>query len=160
MAAPMGSKSRIPFDPREERVISDLARWMGLLGRFQIVAAIFVFILFLAGVALVTTAEMLEPAAGSDGEQPLVSIGEVSRTGIAIAVTIVLGFTLVFWRGGMLLVSAAEDLELTVTKGERDQLHLDGALKRLRSYFILESVLMTGVVALVYAATLLQGSGL
>jgi hypothetical protein len=155
----MGSSSRIPFDPREERVVADLARWMGLLGRFQIVGATFVFILLLAAVALVTTAEVLEPAAGAEGEQPLVSIGEVSRTGIAITVAVVIGFSLVFLRGGMLLISAAEDLELVITKGEKDQLHLDGALKRLRSYFILESILMTGVVALVYAVTLWQGAG-
>lgn len=155
----MASKSRIPFDPREERVVADLARWMGLLGRFQFVAATFVFILLLAAVALVTTAEMLEPATGAEGEQALVSIGEVSRTGIGVTVAVVLGFSLVFLRGGMLLISAAEDLELLLTKDERDQLHLDAALRRLRSYFVLESVLMAGVVALVYAATILQGSG-
>lgn len=155
----MTPTSRIPFDPREERVVSDLARWMNLLGRFQIIAATFIFILLLAAVALITTAEVLEPATRT-GEQPLVSIGEVSRTAIAVAIAIVVAFSLIFLRGGMQLISSAEDLELMITTGERKQLHLDGALKKLRSYFILEAILMAGIVALVYAATILQGSSL
>lgn len=156
----MTSTSRIPFDPREERVVSDLARWMNLLGRFQIIAATFIFILLLAAVALITTAEVLEPATRTAGEQPLVSIGEVSRTAIAAAIGWVVAFSLIFLRGGMHLISSAEDLELMITTGERKQLHLDGALKKLRSYFILEAILMAGIVALVYAATILQGSSL
>ncbi|MCZ7683743.1 MAG: hypothetical protein M5U28_35240 [Sandaracinaceae bacterium] len=113
----MRTLSRVPFDPREVRVVSDLARWMGLLGRFQIVAATFIFLLLLAAAALVTTAEVLEPAAGAAAdEQPLVSIGEVSRGTIAAVVAVVVGFSLVFLRGGMLLISAAEDLETVAAR--------------------------------------------
>jgi hypothetical protein len=152
----MAEGSRIPFDTRQERVIAELARWMNLLGRFQIIAATFVFILLLAAVALVTAAEVLEPAAGAAGEQPIFTIGEVSRTAIAAVVAVVVGFTLVFWRGGMVLIGAAEDFELM--SGEKDQQHLDAGLRKLRTYFVMESLLMIGVVALVYAATLWQGS--
>lgn len=154
----MRSLSRIAFDKREERVVSDLARWLGLLGRFQIVGATFIFIMLLAVAALVTTAEVIEPAAGAASEQPLVSMGEVSRGTIGIVVAAVVGFTLVFFRGGMLLVSAAEDLETVVTKDERDGHFLDGAIRKLRSYFVLESLLMMVAAAAVYAATILGGA--
>jgi hypothetical protein len=154
------SASRIPFDPREQRTVSDLVRWMNLLGRFQIIAATFTFIVFLAAVALVTTADVLEPVTRGAGDQPLFALGDVSRTAIAVFVAIVVGFSLLFMRGGMLLISSAEDLELMITTGEKEQHHLDGALRRLRSYFVLESILMAGIVVLVYAATILQGSGL
>ncbi len=153
----MRTLSRVPFDPREVRVVSDLARWMGLLGRFQIVAATFIFLLLLAAAALVTTAEVLEPAAGAaTDEQPLVSIGEVSRGTIAAVVAVVVGFSLVFLRGGMLLISAAEDLETVAAKDERESHLLDAAVRRLRSYFVLETLLMAAVAAGVYAATILQ----
>ena len=156
----MRSESRIPFDPREARVVGELARWMGLLGRFQVVGATFLFILLLAAAALVTTVEVLEPAVGSDGQQPLVRIGEVSRTGIAIAAVIVVGFSLAFFRGGTLLISAAEDLETVASKDETEQQHLETALRRLRIYFVMESVLMMGVAAAAYAATILRWPGL
>jgi hypothetical protein len=164
LAAKMNTPSQIPFDPREGRAVSDLARWMGLLGRFQIVAAVFVFILLLAAAALVTTAEVLEPASGAESgeaaEEPLVKIGEVSRGAIAITVLIVVAFSLLFLRGGMLLISAAEDLELVAVNEGGRKSHLDGALRRLRSYFVLESILMAGVAAAVYAATILQWPGM
>jgi hypothetical protein len=151
----MRSLSRIAFDKREERVVSDLARWLGLLGRFQILGATFIFIMLLAVAALVSAAELLEPAAGAASEQPLVSIGEVSRTAIGLTVVAVVAFTLVFFRGGMLLVSAAEDLETVTTKDERDGHFLDGAIRKLRAYFVLESMLMVIAAACVYAATIL-----
>ncbi len=155
----MTSHSRLGFDPREERAVSDLTRWMGLLGRFQIVGATFLFVLLLAVAALVTTAEVLEPAAGPGPDAPLVSVGEVSRTTIGIVVAGVIAFSLVFLRGGMLLVSAAEDLDTAIAKDKRDDHALELALRRLRSYFVLESVLMVAVAAATYAATLLNTPG-
>ena len=149
------SLSRIPFDPREGRVLHGLARWMGLLGRFQVVAAVFLFVVLLGVTGLVTTAEVIEPAARAGAEEPLVSIGEVSKTGIAITVALVVGFSLLFLRGGMLLIGGAEDLESAIASEELGQHHLEEALGRLRGYFVLESVLMVGVAASVYAATIL-----
>lgn len=147
------SLSKIPFDPREERVIFGLARWMGLLGRFQVVAAVFVFVLLLGVTGLVSTAEILEPVTRGSGEQPLVSIGEVSRTAVALTVTIVVGFSLIFLRGGMLLISGAEDL-VNAANDSLAQHHLEEALARLRRYFMLESLLMVGIAAATYAATI------
>jgi len=148
------SLSRIPFDPREERVVAGLARWMGLLGRFQVVASVFIFVVLLAVTGIVTTIEVIEPATAAAGEEPLVSIGEVSRTAIAAVIGVIVVFSLLFLRGGMLLLSAAEDLETVVTTDELDQHHLEGALRRLRTYFVLESLLMVSLAAGIYAATI------
>ena len=146
--------SRIPFDPREERVVLGLARWMGLLGRFQIVAATFIFVVLLAVTGIVTTAEVLEPAANAAGQVPLVSIGEVPRGTVAIVVAIVVAFSLLFLRGGMLLIAGAEDLESVHAKEALDQDHLDSALGRLRTYFVLESLFMVVIAGATYAATI------
>ncbi len=152
------SLSRIPFDPREERVIAGLARWMGRLGRFQIVAAAFVFVVLLGVTGVATTIEMMEPAAAS-GEQPLVSVGEVSREAVAAVVAAVVVLSLVFLRGGMLLLGAAEDLETVTASDELDQHHMESALRKLRSYFVLESLLMASVVAATYASTIMGWGG-
>ncbi len=151
----MRSLSSIAFDKREQRVVSELARWLGLLGRFQIVGATFIFVMLLGVAALVTAADVLEPAAGAASDPPLVSIGEVSRTAIGLTVAAVVAFTLAFFRGGTLLVSAAEDLETVTQEDERDGHFLDAALRKLRNYFVLESLVMATAAAAVYAATIL-----
>jgi len=133
-------------------VISGLAHWMGRLGRFQIVGSVFVFVSLLAVTGIITTVEVIEPVTES-GQEALVSVGEVSRGAIALAVGAVVIFSLVFLRGGMLLVGAAEDLE-TVVDTELDQHHLEDALQKVRSYFILESLLMVALAAATYAATI------
>ncbi|GAB5547075.1 MAG: hypothetical protein RLO52_31565 [Sandaracinaceae bacterium] len=148
------SLSRIPFDPREERVLGGLARWMGLLGRFQIVASVFIFVVLLGVTGLVTTVEVIEPMTQSAGEAPLVSVGEVSRGAVALVIAVVVGFSLLFLRGGMLLLNAAEELEAVVGTDELDQHHLEDALSKLRAYFVLESILMIAVAAGTYAATI------
>ena len=95
---------------------------------------------------------MLEPTLEA-GQEPLVRIGEVSRATIATVVAIVVACCLVFLRGGMLLISGAEDLETVIGTDELDQHHLEEALRRLRSYFVLESILTIGLAAAAYAAT-------
>ncbi|MGE0788013.1 MAG: hypothetical protein AB7S26_20225 [Sandaracinaceae bacterium] len=148
--------SRIPFDPREERIIAGLARWMGRLGRFQIVAATFVFVVLLAVTGIVTTVELIEPLRPS-GETALVSIGEVSRGWMAAVVAGVVVLSLVFLRGGMLLLGAAEDLETVAADDDEDALdrvRLESALRRLRNYFVLESLLMIALVVVAYAMTI------
>lgn len=147
------SLSRIPFDPREVHVVSGLSRWMGLLGRFQIVAAVFIFVVLLAVTGIVTTVEVIDPAASSAGEEPLVSVGEVSREAIGAVVAGVVLFSLLFLRGGMLLLSASDDLDTVVNTDALDQHHLEGALRRLKSYFVLESLLMVAISVGLYYAT-------
>jgi hypothetical protein len=132
------SLSRIPFDPREEKTISSLARWMGLLGRAQIVAGAFV---------LVTATEF---SAGSEVEEPpLVSVGEVSRETVAGIVAGVLLYSWLIFRGGMLLIGAAEGFEKVVATDDLDQQHLEEALRKLRQYFIIECILVLGVIFVV-----------
>lgn len=132
--------------------MAGLARWMGLLGRFQIVASVFVFVVLLAVTGVITTVEFIEPVV-QDGEAPLVSIGEVSRQGVAAVVAGVVVLTLIFLRGGMLLLGAAEELE-TIVGEELDAHQLEGALRKLRAYFMLESLIMLAVAAATYAGTI------
>ena len=152
---PMRSLSLIPFDPREARVLSGLARWMGLLGRFQIVGAVFVFVVLLGVTGLVTTAEFLEPASASGAEEPLVSMGEVSRGSVAAVVGVIITLSLLFLRQGMLLISGAEELEAVVGDEAEGQESLEEALRKLRGYFVFESLFMVCIAALAYAATIL-----
>jgi len=147
------SLSRIPFDPREQRVVTGLAKWMGVLGRFQIVAAVFIFVVLLGVTGIVTTVEVIEPAT-SAGEAPLVSIGEVSRGAVAAVIGAVVVFSLIFLRGGMLLLSASDELETVISTDDLDQHHLEGALRRLKSYFVLEAFVMVALASGIYAATI------
>jgi hypothetical protein len=152
----MAFTTRRGFVPRDQRIIHELARWMGLLGRFQVVAATFVLLLLLAGAAVVTTIEMLDPA---QAEGLPVSIGNVSRTTMAVTTVATLFVTVLFLRGGMLLISSAEDLEETSAEDARVIEHLDSALRRLRAYFVLESVLMACVAAAAYVGAFLRWPG-
>jgi hypothetical protein len=153
-AAPAKKKDPSPvvpllFDAREERVVAGLSRWMGLLGRFQIIAASFVFLLVLAVGALVLTAEFVEPVTRTGSDAPLVEMGKVSRETIGIAVAIVVVFSLIFFRGGMLLIGAAEDFDAVNAREQSS--HLETALSRARRYFILEAFLFASLAALAYA---------
>ena len=133
---------------------------MSLLGRFQVVGAVFLFVVLLAVTGLVTTAEVIEPAAqAGSGDAPLVSVGDVSRGAIAAVVAGVVLFSLVFLRGGMLLVSGAEDIESISAEHELALSDLEEAVRRLRNYFILESLLMLAVAAGTYAATIAGWGG-
>ncbi|MFK7991658.1 MAG: hypothetical protein AB8I08_36915 [Sandaracinaceae bacterium] len=151
----MSSLTRpVLFDPREARVLRGLARWMNLLGRFQIVGAVFLFVVLLGVTGVVTTAEVIEPAIASGADAPLISIGEVKKGVIAAIVAVVVGFSLLFLRGGMLLISGAEDLESLSEEAELDAASLEEAVRRLRNYFILESLLMLALAGAAYAATI------
>ena len=54
---------------------------------------------------------------------------------------------------------AAEDLGTVASTDDLGQHHMEGALQRLRTYFVLESLLMIGVVAAAYAGTILGWGG-
>lgn len=148
--------SRPPFDARERRVIHGLCRWVGMLGRFQIIGAVFVFLLLLAGAGLVATLGGFEDAGDNEYEQPLVTFGEVSSTTLTVGVVAMSLFALIFLHGGMLLLGAADDIDAALREDGTEHPHLAGALNRLRSYFVLETGLMS---ALAVAATLVLRSG-
>lgn len=142
------SVSRIPFDPREERVIDGLARWMGVLGRFQVLAG-GVLLLSILGVAIAyaTTGAPAPDAAASDTTPPLVRLGEVPLEAIAAIAIGVLVVGAILMRGGVLLTDAAEDLERVIHTDDLDQHHIENALRRLRAYFRMELLLVAAVLA-------------
>ncbi|MGF1470040.1 MAG: hypothetical protein ACFCGT_28300 [Sandaracinaceae bacterium] len=140
------SAPRVPFDPREERVIAGLARWMGLLGRFQILAAVAILLGLLTVLGLVTTADVFEPqSAPASDTPPLVSIGEVEPEATALAILGIGVLGLLFFRGGLHLIAGAEDLEAAIGPDDLSQHYLEEALRKLRGYFMLELVVVSGL---------------
>lgn len=146
---PDRSVSRIPFDPREERVIDGLARWMGVLGRFQVLAG-GILLLGVLGVAIaygMTTGA--SPTTSSDTTPPLVRLGEVPFEAVIAAGAVVVALGALLLRGGVLLTDAAEDLEHVVHTDDLDQHHLENALRRLRGYYRMELFLTAVFLAAV-----------
>ena len=110
-AANSRTLAELPFDAREERAIDTTARWMGTLGRFQILSGGLLLLLCVSvGVAwtfsAVTAAEV-----ETDTTPPLVRLGEVSNLQMAIAMSLVALFAIIILRGGVLFNDAADDLE-------------------------------------------------
>lgn len=141
--------TRIPFDPAEERVIDSMARWMGVLGRFQVLAG-GLLMLTVLGVAIAygaTEAFSEAPGAAADTAPPLVTLGEVTLEALAKlgAATLALG-VLVLW-GGVLMIDAAEDLEHVVHTERTDERYLENALRRMRSFYRIEALLTLLVLA-------------
>lgn len=139
--------SRIPFLPAEERVIDSVARWMGVLGRFQVLAG-GLLVLTVMGIAL---AYGMTETRAVDTAPPLVTLGEVSvdalmNVGLALSA---LG-VLVIW-AGVLLIDSSEDLEHVVHAPERDPRYLEDALHRLRRFFRIEALLTLIILGLVLA---------
>jgi hypothetical protein len=133
----------VALDPRDERLVDGAARWMGMLGRFQVLFGGLVLLLVLgAGLALWLTDAIEDGGDASATTPPLVTLGEVEPTtllGIA-ALVVLLGGVLL--RGGTLLIDAAEDFERHLAnKAGREPLLVDG-MRRLGSYFILESLIV------------------
>jgi len=125
-------------------VIDSVSRWMGLLGRFQVLGG-GLLVLAVLGIAVtyLTVEALPEPG---EVVTPLVALGEMTmRTVWAIAAGLAVVGALVL-RGGVLLTDAAEDLERIVHTDDLDQQHLEMALSRLRSFYRVE-LLLTGLAA-------------
>jgi hypothetical protein len=147
------------MDPRGERVIDSASRWMGVLGRFQVLAGGLI-VLSVLGIAIAYGAieALPDPVPGaSDTTPPLVSLGEIAaETVLAIGgVALVLG-TIVLC-GGIVLTDAADDLERVVHTDELDQHHLENALRRLRGYYRMELLLSAMLLAVLLAWALPRG---
>ena len=116
----MRSLAELPFDAREERAIDTTARWMGTLGRFQILSGGLLLLLCVSvGVAwtfsAVTAAEV-----ETDTTPPLVTLGEVSNTQMGIAMSLVALFAIIILRGGVHVVSPKSDNSPLVNVDEMD----------------------------------------
>lgn len=134
----MRSVSIIPFDAREQRVLLGLARWMGLLGRCQVVAAIALTLTLMTLLGMITTAEVFEASSRGADTPPLVTVGDVSWEAATAVAVAVFALAVVLFRGGVLLIVGAEDLEGVLGPDELDQHHLEKGLRRLSDYFLLE----------------------
>lgn len=135
----------LPLDARDERTIDGTARWMGALGRFQVLAGALVLLVSMGVVVAWTFAAVTAPEVESDTTPPLVRLGEVSawQFGGALAAVVFLGVLAL--RGGVLLTDAAEDLEHHVHSNDDDAPYLEDALVALAKAFFIDATLL-GIV--------------
>lgn len=133
--------SEITLTPDEERAIDRAARWMGMLGRFQVLAGGVLSLIVAIG-GIVWAFNQASPVeVTSETTPPLIRLGEVSTQSAGIAGAIVLAFGLLFLRGGVMLTDAAEDLERH-TSGRS----IEAGLRHLAGYFITEIFLIVTVI--------------
>jgi len=150
-----GASKALALDPRDARLVDGAARWMGMLGRFQVLfGGLTLFLVVGAGLALWLT----DAADGSDASAttpPLVTLGEVDPLAVAAVAAVIAMMAALMVRGGTLLIDAAEDFERYLAQVSNpsqasavdgDSLLLDG-LRRLGTYFVLESLLVAVVLA-------------
>ena len=130
-----GASKALALDPRDARLVDGAARWMGMLGRFQVLfGGLTLFLVVGAGLALWLT----DAADGSDASAttpPLVTLGEVDPLAVAAVAAVIVALALLVVRGGTLLIDAAEDFERYLVQlsnpasaqpSEGDSLLLDG----------------------------------
>lgn len=135
--------SELPLAPEEERAIDRAARWMGMLGRFQVLAG-GVLALFVGVGGIVWALNQSGPVeVESSTTPPIVRLGEVSTQTAAIVGGIVLAFGLLFLRGGVMLTDAAEDLER-----HSNGRSIEAGLRHLAGYYLTEIVLIAIVLGL------------
>jgi hypothetical protein len=134
--------AELPLDLRDERTIDGTAWWMGMLGRFQVLAGGLVLLVSVGVVVAWTFAAMTSPEIESDTTPPLVRLGEVSalQFGAVLAGVVFLGVLVL--RGGVLLTDAAEDLEHHIHSTERDAPYLEDALHALANAFFIDATLL------------------
>lgn len=141
-------KARVPSDvvltPEQERAIDGAARWMGLLGRFQVLAGGLISLLVVVGALAWALGQAPTTEVESSTTPPLVRLGEVSTEALALSGGIILAFGLLLLRGGVLLTDAAEDLEHHATGR-----FVEAGLGHLAGYFVTEIALVAVAIALV-----------
>lgn len=138
--------SEIALAPDEERAIDRAARWMGMLGRFQVLAGGVLSLIALVGGVVWAVNNGSPTEVESTTTPSLVRLGEVSTQSAAIAGAIVLAFGLLFLRGGVMLTDAAEDLERHASGRS-----FEAGLRHLAGYYVTEILLVAIVIALAVA---------
>jgi hypothetical protein len=145
---PGKTKGRVPSDlvltAEQERSIDGAARWMGLLGRFQVLAGGLISLLVVVAALAWAIGQAPVTEVESSTTPPLVRLGEVSTEALALSGGIVLAFGLLLLRGGVLLTDAAEDLEHHTTGR-----FVEAGLNHLAGYFVTEIALIAVAIALV-----------
>lgn len=142
--------AELPFELRDERTIDGTARWMGMLGRFQVLAG---SLALLGAVGLVlgwTYSSATAPEVESDTTPPLVRLGEVSSAEVGVAIAVVVAVGLLVLRGGVLLTDAAEDLEHHIHANDGEAPYLEDALVALAKAFAIDATLLALAGAALY----------
>jgi hypothetical protein len=135
--------SEIALAPEDERAIDRAARWMGMLGRFQVLAGGVLALIAIVG-GIVWAVNNGSPAeVESSTTPPLVRLGEVSTQAASIAGAIVLGVGLLFLRGGVMLTDAAEDLERHASGRS-----IEAGLRHLAGYYVTEILLIVLLIGI------------
>lgn len=135
--------SEVALAPDEERAIDRAARWMGMLGRFQVLAGGVLSLIVCVG-GLIWAINDASPAeVESSTTPPLVRLGEVSTQSAALAGAILLAFGLLFLRGGVMLTDAAEDLERHASGRS-----IEAGLRHLAGYYVTEILLIAILMAI------------
>ena len=132
----------------EARAIDRAARWMGMLGRFQVLAGGVLALIVIVGGAVWAINQASPVEVVSSTTPPLVRVGEVSTRAAGIAGGLVLAFALLFLRGGVLLTDAAEDLEQHASGRS-----FEAGLRHLSGYYVTE-ILATAILLGALAALL------
>ena len=137
----------LALDPRDQRLVDGAARWMSMLGRFQVLLGGLLLLFAVgAGLALWVT-DAMEGGDTSATTPPLVTLGQVEPIAVAAVFAVVLLFGAVLVRGGTLLIDAAEVFERHLAQKDRSESLLLDGMRRLGTYFLLESVLVAAVLA-------------
>ena len=148
------SLATIPFDPSEVKVVEGMARWAGLLGRFQVLAGGFLILLVLGAAAVFGLAGALDrgtPVA-TDTTPPVVTLGEVAPETLTWVALGCLALGALVLRGGIFLTDAAEDFEHAAHGSVAGQEHLVSGSRRLTGYFDMHTLLAGLALGAVVAA--------
>lgn len=144
MSSPPSTRrlASLPLDVRDQRLIDGASRWMGLLGRFQVITGA-LMLLACVGVGVGWTfAELTAPEIESDTTPPLVRLGDVSTAQAATALVVVTFLALLVLRGGVLLTDAAEDFEHHVSAPDDEAPYLEDALTSVSRAFLIDATLL------------------
>jgi general stress protein CsbA len=131
-----GSLARIPFSAEETATISSMARFMAIAGFLSIAGGV------LNLVNVILTMVLIEAPGAQKAMQACGGL-------IGIAIVAALGGLLIMAGGAFKKVAETDDA---------DQAHLVDGLGKLRTYFVIKSVLIILVVLLVCCAVIL-GAG-
>lgn len=146
----------LALTPTDARLVDGAARWMGMFGRFQVLAGGLAIALVVLGAFSHWLSGVLEDASASATTPPVVTLGDVSSSTVLAVAIVILVVGAIVARAGTLLIDAAEDLERALhVKGTTDAALFDLGLRRLGAYYALETLLVAAVAAgLAYAGGL------
>jgi hypothetical protein len=130
---PEEALSRIPFGPEQEQTLLQTAKWIRLIGRYQLVAGV-----ALGAMCGVAVSRLF------GGKALLGGMGFVLGTAT---------WSLYLVWGGFLLVMVARHLNRVAETDDADQMYLAVCFQKFRQYFIFEAAF--GVLAMLSSVLLI-----